>query len=386
MSVFGRFHAFYLAHQLHRRGHLSQLITTYPKLEVAKYGIPPDRVTSLLLQEIAHRGWSRLQRALNLSMDLDPWFHERFDEVASRHLRPGIDIFVGWSGFSERSLRKAHENGAVTILERGSAHIEYQRDLLLEEYAQFGVAGQLPAPDIVSKELREYQMADYISVPSQFAKRTFLAKGFPEERLLTVPYGVNLAEFRQEPKQDDTFRVVFVGSMSLRKGVHYLLQAHAELNLRNAELWLIGALLPEMECFFRRYEGQFRYFGHLPQSTLVQYLSQSSVFALCSIEEGMAMVQAQAMACGLPLICTTNTGGEDLVEEGQEGFVIPIRDVDALKEKILYFYDHPQECRRMGQLARKRVSEGLTWDCYGERMCAEYRRVLSGKTIENERP
>jgi glycosyltransferase involved in cell wall biosynthesis len=386
VSVFGRFHAFYLAYQLHKRGRLSQLITTYPVFEVAKYGIPPDKVTSLVSQEIAFRGWSRLNRVLKLRMDPDPWFHERFDEAASRHFRPETDIYVGWSSFSERGLRRAHEHGAVTILERGSAHIEHQRDLLLEEYARCGVAGQLPAPDIVGKELREYQLADYISIPSGFVKRTFLDKGFPEDRLLRVPYGVNLSEFRQAPRQDDTFRVVFVGSMSLRKGVHYLLQAYAELGLRDAELWLIGNLLPEMEHFFRRYEGRFRYFGHLPQSDLFRHLSQASVFALCSIEEGMAMVQAQAMACGLPLICTTNTGGEDLIEDGQEGFIVPIRDVAALKEKILYFYDHPEECRRMGQLARRKVSEGLTWDSYGERMCAEYGRILSGKTTKNERP
>jgi glycosyltransferase involved in cell wall biosynthesis len=363
---------------------LSQLITTYPKFEVAKYGIPPDKVTSLLPLEIAFRAGSRLRRALSLKMDLDPWFHERFDEAASRRLHPEANLYVGWSGFSERGLRRAREHGAIAILERGSAHIEHQRDLLQEEYARYGVAGQLPAPDIVSKELREYQSADYISIPSGFVKRTFLDKGFPEDKLLRVPYGVNLAEFRQAPKQDDTFRVVFVGSMSLRKGVHYLLQAYAELGLRNAELWLIGNLLPEMECFFRRYEGWYRFFGHLPQSDLSRHLSQGSVFALCSIEEGMAMVQAQAMACGLPLVCTTNTGGEDLIENGQEGFIIPIRNVDALKEKILHFYDHPEECRRMGQRAKKRVSEGLTWDRYGERMCAEYRRVLSGKTIKNE--
>ena len=67
------------------------------------------------------------------------------------------------------------------------------------------------------------------------------------------------------------------------------------------------------------------------------------------------MVQAQAMACGLPVICTTNTGGADLVREGRDGFILPIRDVEAIKEKILYFYENPEACTAMGESARSRV-------------------------------
>jgi glycosyltransferase involved in cell wall biosynthesis len=89
------------------------------------------------------------------------------------------------------------------------------------------------------------------------------------------------------------------------------------------------------------------------------------------------MVQVQAMACGLPVICTTNTGGADLVRDGRDGFILPIRDVTAIKEKILYCYEHPEACKVMGESARLRVKAGFSWSDYGNKMIAAYRKILN---------
>ena len=155
-----------------------------------------------------------------------------------------------------------------------------------------------------------------------------------------MPYGVNLSAFKQVSKIDNTFRVIFAGGMCIRKGVHYLLQAFAELNLPNSELMLLGAMNEEMAPFFKKYAGHYNYVGKVPQAELYKHYSQGSVFVMPSIEEGLALVQPQAMTCGLPIIATTNTGAEDIVRDGLDGFIIPIRDVSALKEKILYLYEH----------------------------------------------
>ena len=106
----------------------------------------------------------------------------------------------------------------------------------------------------------------------------------------------------------------------------------------------------------------------MSQSKLYKMFSQCNVFCIPSLEEGMALVQLQAMACGLPLICSTNTGGDDLIsEDGREGFVIPIRSVSAIKEKIQFLYDNPTKCRAMGLAAKERVIKGFSWDDYGKR-------------------
>ncbi|MFB6212827.1 MAG: glycosyltransferase, partial [Candidatus Magasanikbacteria bacterium] len=91
------------------------------------------------------------------------------------------------------------------------------------------------------------------------------------------------------------------------------------------------------------------------------------------------MVIIQAMACGLPVIATKNTGGPDIIEDGENGFVIPIRDTQALKEKIQYLYENPKERKRMAKNAKETVQDGFTWDDYGDRVVKEYKKILHGK-------
>lgn len=375
ISIGGRFHAFYLANQLEKRGHLGRLVTSYPKFETVKYGIPREKIRSVIIKEILHRGWNALTPFIKDSYNPNFLISDLFDRLASNKIG-SPDIFTGWSSFSLITMRKAKKKGAVAILERGSSHIEFQRNILREEYEKYGIKPRLSHPKIVEKELREYEEADYIALPSLYTKRTFLEKGFPEGKLIHVPYGVDLSSFRQVEKNDNVFRVVFVGGITLRKGVHYLLQAFSELDLPNSELMLIGSVSEEMKPFFRKYEGKYNYVGHVPQKELYEYYSQGSVFVMMSVEEGLALVQPQAMACGLPVICTAHTGGEDIVRDGKDGFVIPIRDVESLKEKLVYLYENPEKRDKMGNSARERVKTGFTWDDYGNKIVREYERVL----------
>lgn len=375
ISVGGKFHAFNLAQQLFERNALGKLFTSYPKFEVEKFGIPKDRIESNLLPEIIGRAWRKSPAMLRRIWNPQFFNCEIFDAWAADKIGD-CDICVAWSSYGLKTIKKAKKSGAQTIIERGSSHISYQTALLKEEYGKFGIGVRLAHPAVIEKELKEYEEADYVSIPSSFVKRTFLEYGFPESKLIQVPYGVDLSQFKQIPKNDDVLRVVFAGGMTLRKGVHYLLQAFAESNLPNSELMLIGAMNDEMEPFFKKYEGKFNWVGSKPQKELYKYYSQGSVFVMPSIEEGLSMVQLQAMACGLPLICTTNTGGEDVIEEGKSGFVIPIRDTEALKEKLLYLYKNPEVCRRMGQSAKERVSGGFTWDDYGDKIITAYQKIL----------
>jgi glycosyltransferase involved in cell wall biosynthesis len=384
ISVGGRFHAFYLAQQLLKRGYLKQLITSYPKFEVAKYGIPKDKVRSVVIKEIIARGWGRMPSFLKNSYNPQYLIHKIYDKLASRSY-PESDICIAFASFGLHTIRKAKEMGAITVIERGSAHMLYQTQILTEEHEKYGLKFQRPSAKLIDMSLEEYEETDYIFIPSLFAKRTFLERGIPEEKLIHVPYGVHLDEFRQIPKEDNVFRVVYAGAMSIQKGVHYLLQAFSELNLPNSELLLVGGASEEIKPFFKKYEGNYKYIGHVPQKELYKYYSQGSVFAMMSIQEGLAMVQPQAMACGLPVISTTNTGGEDIIRDGKDGFIIPIRDVEALKEKLVYLYENRDICKTMGQSAKERVNTSFTWDDYGDRMIAKFHDILNEKVISSRK-
>jgi len=380
LSLMGRFWAFYLAKELQSHGCLERLITSYPVFETVKYGIDRERICSLVINEILNRGWLKAPAMLKRRYNAQYLVHELFDRHAARHLPPKPELLVGWSSYSLHTLRRAKELGAKTVLQHGSSHIVYQDQILREEYDRLGLKGhEFAHPKIIEKELLEYQEADFISIPSLYVKETFLQRGVPAAKLLHVPYGVDLSNFYPIPKVDKIFRVIHCGNLSLRKGVHYLLQAFSELKLPDAELWLIGKVTDELGPFLKRYAAPSVILqGTFPERELHKYFSQGSVFCLASIEEGLAMVQPMAMACGLPLIITTNTGGADLVREGREGFILPIRDVAALKEKILFCYENPEEARRMGEAGRRRAGAGYTWADHADKMMAHFRRILAG--------
>ncbi len=378
ISVWGRFHAFNLANQLQKRGALHKLISTYPKFAITKYDIDSKLINSLWTLEAISRSWCRLPQYLKQDHRLDLWFLEQFDRSVTNILLHGFDLFVGWSGCNFWSLERAKEMGAKTIIERGSSHMQYQTQILKEEYDKWGLTFTETHPGIYEREIQSYAEADRISIPSAFVKRTFLEQGFPEDKLIQVPYGTSLAEFYQLPKKDTIFRVIHCGSISLRKGVQYLLQAFYELNLPDAELWLIGSVNPEIEPFLIKYQSdQIFLKGKYPQNELRFLYSQGSVFCLASIEDGFGMVISQAMACGLPIIHTTNTGGQDIVREGIDGFCIPIRDVESLKEKILFFYNNPDRQEEMGKNALEKARLSLSWDGYGEKIFKAYTQVLN---------
>lgn len=377
VSVFGRFHAFDMARELERHGVLYRLITSYPKYGAVRFGISRNRVVSLVRHEVANRAWFRYGPALLRDrIDLLPYFCDAFDAAAAKHHDDRADVFVGWASKCLHGLLKARSYGQLAVLDRGSSHCLYAKSMLAEESSRVGTTLYSPSDRITDKELEEYDAADCILIPSSFVRRSFLEHGVPDEKLIQIPYGVSLEQFSPRARCDKVFRVIFAGSMKLRKGVHYLLQAFSELNLPDAELWLVGGLTDEMRPYFRAYEGTFTHYGHVPQSQLPTFYSQCSLFAICSIEEGLALVQPQAMACGLPLLCTTNTGGDDLIEDGTSGFVVPIRSIEAIKEKILWCYENQEECSEMGRQARLRVQQGLTWRDYGNRLVESLQRRL----------
>jgi glycosyltransferase involved in cell wall biosynthesis len=377
IAVYGRFHAFNLAKQLQKQNALHRLITTYPTAKATEFGLDSNSIESLVYLEVLSRSWSKLAALLKTDLNLQLFWLEWFDRDVAKNLSGDFDIFVGWSGACFWSFQRAKELSAKTVVERGSSHMAYQTRILEEEYDRWGLKFTATHPGVYEREIQSYAECDHIAIPSLFVKRTFIEQGIPADKLIHVPYGTSLTEFYPVQKEDNIFRVIHCGGITLRKGVVYLLQAFYELQLPGAELWLVGSLDPEMEPFLQKYQSpQIMLKGKQPQNQLRWFYSQCSVFCIASIEEGLAMVQPQAMACGLPIIHTTNTGGEDIVRDGVDGFCLSIRDVEAIKEKILFFYENPDRRTEMGKNALERANTSLSWDDYGKKTVAAYQKIL----------
>jgi len=381
ISVFGRFHSFEMAYQFFKNNYLERIYTTYPYFALKKI-VPIEKkfVKNHLFFELIWRFLKKI-KIIYLKNKINLFLKIINDFFVSLHLKKGCDFFIGWSSHCLISLERSQKLGTLTILERGSSHILEQKEILKEEYEKHNIPF-LFSNDHIKRELREYEIADYISVPSEFVKESFIKRGFKEERILLNPYGVNLEKFRRVARKDDIFRFVFVGNFSIRKGSHYLLQALYELNLRDTEFWQIGNIPEEIRPYIDIYRmPNMKFLGIKPQDQLYLYLSQTNVFVLPSLEEGLALVIPQAMACGLPVVCTFNSGGSTIVEDKKQGLISKTKDVSNLKDKLLFMYKNKKLASQMGLNALKKVKKGFTWDDYGKRYIENLENIKLNKSI-----
>jgi len=283
-------------------------------------------------------------------------------------------IFHSWRGSGIRPMEKAKKLGAKTIIVNASSHPKMQKKLLEEEYAKYGLSFKPYSKQQLKTAIVEIDKADYIEVPSDFVEKSFIEEGVPREKLIKIPFGVDLNKYSgKKNKKDGKFRAVFVGSVMIRKGIQYLLQAWDELKLENSELIIVGNICSDAKKIVEKYKGNktIKFTGFDDPK---KYYAISDVFVFPSIEEGSALVTYEAMASGLPLIVTFNTGS--VAREGKEGFILPIRDVVKLKEKIKFMYDNPKICEEMGKNARKHV-ENFPWENYGKKILEVYGRILN---------
>jgi glycosyltransferase involved in cell wall biosynthesis len=378
ISVWGRFHAFDLARELQQFNALSALITSYPRFVVERYGVDRARIWSRPVSEVICRLGHKAP-ALGRLTKSDLRAKQLFESSARRALRTVTgDVFVGWSGTSLSLLRDAKARGMLTILERCSTHIVEQTKLLLDEYARFGRAFSDTPSETIEQELAEYEEADYIAVPSNFVKESFLRQGFSADRILLIPYGTDISLFCPRPVAHQPFRIIQVGSVSIRKGFRYVVDAFREAAIPDSELWFVGGVSPEAKKYFEAtpHPG-ITLHGHKPQSELVTYYNQSDVATLGSVEEGMAYVLAQAAACGLPLVCTENTGGREIVGNDVCGIVVPPRDPAALADGFRLLHADTGLRERLGMAARECVGSSFTWRNYAERALGHYRRLVA---------
>jgi alpha-maltose-1-phosphate synthase len=301
-----------------------------------------------------------------------------FDRHVSRHL-PSCDIFCGVSGSALHTGRVAKGKGAKYVCDRGSSHIRFQDRILREEYVRNGISFSGIDPRVIGREEAEYEAADVITVPSTFALNTFLESGVPRRKLRLVPYGVDLDTFYPcAPRSENKFQVLFVGSVSVRKGVGYLLNAFQQLKCTSKHLVLVGLVSPELESTIRQVQRHERIsvMGHVQHQQLKEIMSASHVMVLPSVEDGFGLVLAQAMACGCPVIASQNTGAPDLFTEGREGFIVPIADSKAIADRLQALADNPDLRLRMSEAALQSVKSIGGWDQYGERMYRVFSELL----------
>ena len=323
-----RAHHYTYASALHRAGVLHAFVSGFPR-------ISPQSKTLNFPGKICHSDFFQTIYLLSLRSKFPhqinsflAYISKIEQDLSCKRYINNCDIFLFYSGSGLFSCRKNKKNGGINIVEAVNSHVEYQENLLEEEYKNLNLKWKPFPVNEKERRLSEYEEADYILLPSSFVKDSFIAKGFKESKLLQIPYGFNkqVNSFKAYSVNRESFTILYVGSISVRKGIRYLINAFNKLDHPKKKLLLVGPDANDGALNGIALNSNIVFTGILKDEKLAEVYQSADVFCLPSIEEGLALVIGEAISYGVPIIATTNSGASDIITDGIEGFIVPIRD------------------------------------------------------------
>jgi alpha-maltose-1-phosphate synthase len=281
------------------------------------------------------------------------------------------DVFLFYSGAGLGTAARLRGTGTARVVEAVNSHVLVQERILREEYARIGLPFKPFHPREVARRVMEYETADAILCPSDFVRQSFEEEGIPAARIFTVPYGMTLPTAPPRRKTGDgTFRVLYVGQISVRKGLRYLLEAFAQFDHPKKELCIVGPMTPDSGIAEVALPPGTRFLGVLKGEELTQAYQSATVFVLPTLEEGLSLVLGEAMSFGLPLITTEQSGGSNLFSDGRQGFIVPSGSGAAIAGKLQMLADDAGLREEMSLAAAARAQSLGGWDTAGKLLLA----------------
>jgi glycosyltransferase involved in cell wall biosynthesis len=279
-------------------------------------------------------------RAESLRLRLHPWF----DCWVKKQLCPGDHIISSY-GYTNECFKWVRQNGGRTFLDGGNSHPENYWTILQEEHRRW----KCPLPPIprhhYHRAVAMMEHVDFVLSPSSFVTQSFLQRGFKPEQILKNVYPVDLSLFcpsgMPRPK-DRPLTIINTGSLSLRKGTPYLLEAFRKIHQQHpsARFLLTEVVEKSVRPVLAKYNDlPIDWSPGLPHHALAERLRQADIFVLPSLEDGFARTVTEALACGLPVVLTPNTGACDIIQPGVNGEIVPIRDAQAISHAVLKWAD-----------------------------------------------
>lgn len=293
------------------------------------------------------------------------WYFD--DRVARRLAKLRPDAVYAYEGAAYKTFREARRLGIRALYELPSAHWYWEQKFLSEEAERNpAYANLLPklsdAVDYMRLKDEELRLADSVFVPSRHVRES-LEGLVPEEKIRVINYGAPPVRPRKPTvgHAGQPLKVLFVGNLIQRKGIGYLLEAVQMLG-KQVELTLVGARFrpnPWVDAACQR----GRWFESLPHAQVLDLMQESDVLALPSLTEAFGLVVTEALACGLPVIVTPNTGSSELVRDGRDGFIVPICSADAIAERLTTLNEDREMLAAMSGHAQQ-AAAARSWEIY----------------------
>ena len=374
--------SFYTTLALHADDRAVRLLPAKARVQALRraYDVPVNKLKRFPLREIVRQGapkigLRRLARHERGPASLDAVYRALDRRVASQLRRDssGLSGVYCYEDGALASFEAARQLGVRRFYDLPIAYWETGARLLREE------AQRYPAwePTLVAtrdsaaklrRKTRELELAEIVVVPSQFVLDSLPAWARQTKTCIVAPFGSPDPEVSpgagQGAGQSCPLRVLFAGSMTQRKGLADLFAAIKSLDRSDIELIVMGSPVAPLE-FYQAQGVPFRYEAPRPHAQVLELMRSCDILALPSIVEGRALVQQEAMACGLPLLVTPNAGGQDLIVEGETGWLVPVRAPETIADKLAFLADNRALLPAMKRAAQSKAAQ-YTWRAYGQ--------------------
>lgn len=390
---------------LYRNDLLAKFVTTlgwskksYPRLTPKmrgalrrNYALPAEKIdihpfresvrllaSSLAIKRlIAHEaGWASIDQV---------W--QGLDREAARRVRRGdygsnLRVVYAYEDCAEQLFLAAQDLDLKRVYDLPIAYWETTQQLLHEEARRYPdweltLGATRDSQEKLSRKARELELAELVICPSAFVLESLPAQTRATQQCLVAPFGSPIADVNTDAVGKNSLaplRLLFAGALTQRKGLADLFAAMKLINSKEIELIVMGSLLCPLN-WYRDQFPEFIYEPPRPHRDVLRLMQSCDLLVLPSIVEGRALVQQEAMACGLPVIATRNAGADDLIADGETGFLVPIRSPESIAEKIGWCARNRSRISGMGLAAKKRAAE-FTWRSYGETIVAAVRTLI----------
>jgi glycosyltransferase involved in cell wall biosynthesis len=311
--------------------------------------------------------------------------YDYVDKKAALYIKKNFDQISMIYGYDDKclsSFRMGKLKGIKLTYEAAFAYAPYINNVFYEEkelQPEWADNINFFTNDRLEKQDEELELADKIIVASSYAKRTLVSKNF-DHKITTIPYGspniISKELFSAKKYNNKKLRVLFVGALTQRKGISYLFNALDKLG-ENIELNIIGASVTnELSRTLKNHLAKHKWIPSMSHTQILEYMYTCDVLILPSIAEAFGLVLLEALSRGLPIIASENTGAPDIITHGKEGFIIPIRNSDAIANHLTYLDENRGELERMSNNAWLRAGE-LTWDAYQNSIVSTLKNQLA---------
>lgn len=308
----------------------------------------------------------------------------RFQRKLAKYIiKNDIDIVISYDTTSSLlfDILADQAPSVIKVLDNAHPNRHFLYKSYHENWESSGIfeptlTGFLVDPEKAKYYGEEIKKADYHIVASSYSQGAVEYEEIQSDKIYKIPYGVDGNKFVKSERaySKDSLNVLFIGEVNQRKGINQVLTVAKELYNKGFAFNIVGDGYKSAPELFSQFDKYVNFWGRVSFEDLLEQLKVNHVFIFPTMGEGFGLVLLEAMAAGLPVITTPNGAGYDIVKDGYNGFVVPVGDVDAIKEKLSWLKEHPEELDAMSRNAINTARE-FTWDKYEKGIVEAVRQI-----------